>query len=84
MVDQRRKTYIKTTPMGHEVAVTKLAMEDTEQELAEFEVKHAMTTEEFAEVHGLKGLAIPSYGISQEWKFHDIRDEITAHLKRLN
>ena len=48
MVDQKRKTYTKTTPMGHEVTVTEMSREDVEQELAEFEAKYGMTSEEFA------------------------------------
>ena len=48
MVDQRRKTYTKTTPMGHEVTVTEMTREDVEQELAEFEAKYGMSSEEFA------------------------------------
>ena len=49
MVDQKRKTYTKTTPMGNEVTVTELTREDIEQELAEFEAKYRMTSTEFAE-----------------------------------
>ena len=48
MVDQKPKTYKKTTPMGHEVTVTELTKEDIEQELAEFEAKYGMSSEEFA------------------------------------
>ena len=48
MVDQKRKTYTKTTPMGNEITVTELTKEDIEQELAEFEAKYGMTSEEFA------------------------------------
>ena len=48
MVDQKRKTYTKTTPMGHEVTVTEMSREDIEQEIAEFEVKYGMSSEEFA------------------------------------
>ena len=48
MVEQKRKTYTKTTPMGHEVTVTELTREDVEQELAEFEAKYGMSSEEFA------------------------------------
>ena len=48
MVEQKQKTYQKTTPMGHEVTVTELTREDIEQELAEFEAKYGMTSREFA------------------------------------
>lgn len=48
MVDQKSKTYTKTTPMGHEVTVSELTREDIEQELAEFEAKYGMSSEEFA------------------------------------
>ena len=48
MVDQKRKTYTKTTPMGHKVTVTEMSREDIEQELAEFEAKYGMSSEEFA------------------------------------
>ena len=48
MVDQKRKNYTKTTPMGHEIEVTELSREDIEKELAEFEAKYGMTSQEFA------------------------------------
>ena len=48
MVDQKRKTYTRTTPMGHEMTVTEMSREDIEQELAEFEAKYGMTSAEFA------------------------------------
>ncbi len=48
MVDQKRKTYTKTTPMGHEVTVTEMSREDIEQEIAEFEAKYGMSSQEFA------------------------------------
>ena len=48
MVGQKRKTYTKTTPMGHEVTVTEMSREDVEQELAEFEAKYGMSSQEFA------------------------------------
>lgn len=48
MVEQKQKTYTKTTPMGHEVTVTELTREDIEQELADFEAKYGMSSEEFA------------------------------------
>ena len=48
MVEQKRKSYTKTTPMGHEITVTEMSREDIEQELAEFEAKYGMTSEEFA------------------------------------
>ena len=47
MVEQKRKTHTKTTPMGHEITVTEMSREDIEQELAEFEAKYGMTSEEF-------------------------------------
>ena len=49
MVDQKRKTYTKATPMGHEVKVIELTREDIEQELAEFEAKYGMSSREFAD-----------------------------------
>ena len=48
MVIQKRKTYTKTTPMGHEVTVTELTRGDIEQRLAKFEAKYGMTSQEFA------------------------------------
>ena len=44
MVDQKRKTYTKMTPMGHKVTVTEMSREDIEQELAEFEAKYGMSS----------------------------------------
>ena len=48
MVEQKSKTYTKTTPMGNELTVTEMSREDIEQELAEFEAKYGMTSVEFA------------------------------------
>ena len=48
MVEQKQKTYTKTTPGGNEITVTELTREDIEQELAEFEAKYGMSSVEFA------------------------------------
>ena len=49
MVEQKQsKQYTIRTPMGHEVQVKRLSREDVERELAEFEAKYGMTSQEFA------------------------------------
>ncbi len=47
MVDQKQEAYTITTPMGHEVTVTRLSKEDVEREMAKFEAKYGMSSAEF-------------------------------------
>ena len=43
----RGKTYKRRTPGGHEYTVYELTQEDVEDELAEFEERYGMTSQEF-------------------------------------
>lgn len=47
MVVQKRKDHTMRTPMGHTVRVTHLSKEDIERELAKFETKYGITSQEF-------------------------------------
>ena len=50
MVEQKRGThYTMRTPAGREIPVKRLSREDVERELAEFEAKYGMTSQEFAD-----------------------------------
>lgn len=48
MLNAKDKTYTIRTPKGHRVQVIRISSEDIERELAEFEAKYAMSSEEFA------------------------------------
>ena len=43
----RGKTYKRRTPAGHEYTVYELTQDDVEDELAEFEERYGMTSQEF-------------------------------------
>ena len=45
---KQRKSYKRRTPAGHEYTVTHLDEEDVERELAEFEDRYGISSEEFA------------------------------------
>ena len=47
MVDQKQKYHIFRLPDGREVKARRLFEEDMEQRIAELEVKHGMTSQEF-------------------------------------
>jgi hypothetical protein len=48
MVDQKQDAYTITTPIGHEVTVTRLSQKDVEREMAEIEAKYGVSSAEFA------------------------------------
>ena len=48
MVEQKQKSYTITTPMGVEVPVIRMSKDDIGREMAEFEAKHGMASQEFA------------------------------------
>ncbi len=48
MVEQKQKSYTITTPMGIDVPVIRMSKEDVEREMAGFEAKYGMTSQEFA------------------------------------
>ena len=48
MLNAKDKTYTIRTPKGHRVQVIRISSEDIERELAEFEAKYGMSSEEFA------------------------------------
>ena len=68
MVDQKQKGYAITTPMGHEVTVTRLSKEDVESEMAKFEAKYGMSSAEFL-AKGRRGELECSDEFS-EWEGH--------------
>ena len=45
---KQSKSYKRNTPAGHEYTVTRMDVEDVEQELVEFERRYGMSSEEFA------------------------------------
>ena len=48
MINAKDKNYTIRTPKGHCVQVIRISSEDIERELAEFETKYGMSSEEFA------------------------------------
>ena len=48
MLNAKDKNYTIRTPKGHRVQVIRISSEDIERELAEFEAKYGMSSEEFA------------------------------------
>lgn len=63
MVVQKDKDHTIRTPMGHTARVEHLSREDIERELAEFETKYGMTSQEFVVKwnHGELGCGVGEY-----------------------